>query len=199
MRRRTALAALATLSTCGCLDRAIGSGPGPPETLRRVELAGIDGVGDPDLDATVTVEPEITTAETAVVTISLANHGDESREFEGGHSPPFSTVESDDGPAWLLVPPEWADRQERVAEDCWASTEPFVPPDDGERITLEPGEIAATMRPLWSHPEADPCLPTGRFSFTETLRELDGDRVTREIGWGFRLSVTDDDATDRRA
>lgn len=134
-------------------------------------------------------ESEITREHTATVTIGFENVGDEPLNIAAGRGFPFTTTESEDF-RWGLVPS--ADAGTRESPDCWVpedSSHAFAYPPTRDIYEILPGERRTAERWLWSHYEAEVCMPTGVTSF-RTHGHIGPPGEMDRIEWGFDLEIS---------
>lgn len=194
MHRRHLLAT-AGLGLAGCLGRG-GSetNTSSPDSASPLPLSvNLEKVHHPSNSeiASVSVklvEPSITQEHTATISISFKNKGDKELEILGGLNFPFHQMESENLRWGLLHSP---DGGIRVSSNCWEpkkGIDAFARPMSQHHYTLVPGEKREVNRWLWSHPEAEICMPTGLTKFlTDGIVDPRGEEIP--IEWGFDLRI----------
>lgn len=194
MRRRDALALLASATTSGCLDAlpfdAPAAGPAPDisyelsitdqdDLAREIPLA---------LDVEV-VEPAATDEHPARLRVTAENTLDEPLEVQTGVQPVFAGfTDWGDPPGLMLVPPDWD--LEPVDAGCWRTTERVRRNDVIGTRTYEPGGVRTAERTVWAAPDRESgCVPAGEYRFEHGYAFGRDGEADREFRWGFDAAV----------
>lgn len=195
MNRRRFLASVggtgaAMMAGCTALSR-----PDEPPVAATVELTNTNGVAPSAplafdasiVTSTFTVRDTDDPSHPAAVEVTLSNDGEESKTVATGHRRVFSTTRSDDGVYSLLDHDRESEGNIKLADDCWQLKEELVYPAVVRMTELAPGESSSIVLDVLTSHDADECLPSGTYVFSETYSIQGGDL---SMNGSFELAVT---------
>ena len=170
-------------------DGTNGSGGTRPEGTGGpgVTLASTDE--DPDLPVRLAVEivrDTATEAHPPRLRTTLENTGDESVTVGEGRAVHFEYVTADSGLLTLL--PGDTDSEYPADADCWRLTEGIATTEEYRTFEIDAGESSSRLVDLYATPDADGCLPVGKYRFETTIGVVGDDaEPDSSATWGFSI------------
>jgi hypothetical protein len=156
--RRALLSAVAAAGlTTGCITGRGTSGP-DPEPHRRVAVLDTASEGM-SVDATVTSD-QVTVDSTARLDLQFTNDTDAGITL-GLTENPEPLVATPPGIVLFAAAAE--KRRQRGSGVCWRPRGAVGGDGAMEQTNLQPGDSLTLSLRVWSHPDADGCLPTGEY------------------------------------